>query len=93
MVIALTMATIALLPFALADIRIHVERAERVLGATDVTMSGMSPMTARVSLPQSAVSAASVPITPLNVTPLAVIEPTVNSWGGSDPVVAPRRPH
>jgi eukaryotic-like serine/threonine-protein kinase len=81
----------ALLPFALADSRIHVERAERVLGATDVTVSGMSPMTARPSLPQSAVPAASVPITPLTVTPVAVIEPTVNSWGGTDPVPAPKR--
>jgi serine/threonine-protein kinase len=81
----------ALLPFALADSRIHVERAERVLGATDVTMSGMSPMTARPSLPQSGVAAASVPITPLNVTPIAVMEPTVNSWGGSGLVPAPKR--
>jgi eukaryotic-like serine/threonine-protein kinase len=81
----------ALLPFALDDSRIHVERAERVLGTTDPTMSGMSPMTARPSLPQSSVSAASVPITPLAVTPAAVMEPTVNSWGGSGLVPAPKR--
>jgi len=32
----------ALLPFALADSRIHVERAERVLGVRDATMSGVA---------------------------------------------------
>ncbi|HXK16846.1 MAG TPA: serine/threonine-protein kinase, partial [Polyangiaceae bacterium] len=81
----------ALLPFAQPDSRIHVERAERVLGATDVTMSGMTPMTARPSLPQSAAPAASGPITPLVVTPAAVMEPTVNSWGGTGLVRAPKR--
>jgi len=78
----------ALLPFALPESRIHVERAERVLGATDVTMSGISPMTAP---PQSAVAAGSMPITPLTVTPVAVIEPTVNSWGGTDVRAVPKR--
>src|SRR4051812_8648009 len=75
----------ALLPFALADSRIHVERAERVLGVTDVTMSGMTPGTARGSL-YSGTPAMSVPITPLAVTPAAAmqpIDPTVNSWGQS----------
>jgi serine/threonine protein kinase len=81
----------ALLPFALADSRIHVERAERVMGGSDATVSGMSPMTARPSLPQSAAAAASVPVTPLNVTPPAVMEPTVNSWGGSGMAPAPKR--
>jgi serine/threonine protein kinase len=81
----------ALLPFAAAESRIHVDRAERVLSAADVTLSGMSPMTARVSPAQSAAAAASVPVTPLNVTPIAVIEPTVNSWGGTGKVPAPKR--
>jgi eukaryotic-like serine/threonine-protein kinase len=83
----------ALLPFALADSRIHVERAERVMGVTDVTMSGMAPGTERNSLPYSATPAMSVPITPLAVTPAAVMqmEPTVNSWGQSGLVTAPKR--
>ena len=83
----------ALLPFALDDSRIHVERAERVMGVTDVTMSGMSPGTQRTSLPYSATPAMSVPITPLAVTPAAVMqmEPTVNSWGQSGLVAAPKR--
>jgi serine/threonine-protein kinase len=80
----------ALLPYAMPDSRIHVERAERVLGVTDVTMSGMSP-----SMPiVSRAPAASVPITPLHVTPSGVmphIEPTVNSWGASGMVPAPKK--
>jgi len=84
----------ALLPFAHADSRIHVERAERVLGVTDVTMSGLSPLTERTSLPQVSVPAMSVPITPLTVTPAAVMQPmdpTVNSWGASGVSAAPKR--
>jgi eukaryotic-like serine/threonine-protein kinase len=88
----------ALLPYAHADSRIHVERAERVLGVTDVTMSGMSgassPLTERTSLPQASVPAMSVPITPLTVTPAAVMQPmdpTVNSWGQSGMGAAPKR--
>jgi serine/threonine protein kinase len=87
----------ALLPFAHADSRIHVERAERVLGVTDVTMSGMSgasPLTERTSAPQLSVAAMSVPITPLTVTPAAVMQPadpTVNSWGQSGMGAAPKR--
>jgi serine/threonine-protein kinase len=83
----------ALLPFAQPESRIHVERAERVLGVKDATMSGVSPMTDR-SLVQSSVPAMSMPITPLAVTPAAVmqpIEPTVNSWGHSGLTAAPKR--
>jgi serine/threonine protein kinase len=87
----------ALLPFAHADSRIHVERAERVLGVTDVTMSGLSglsPLTERTSAPQMSVAAMSVPITPLAMTPAAVLQPmdpTVNSWGASGMGAAPKR--
>jgi serine/threonine-protein kinase len=84
----------ALLPFAGSESRIHVERAERVLGVTDVTMSGMTPMTERGSLPHVSVPAMSVPVTPLNVTPAGVMQPmdpTVNSWGGSGLGPAPKR--
>ncbi|HEX2876063.1 MAG TPA: protein kinase [Polyangiaceae bacterium] len=83
----------ALLPYAQPDSRIHVERAERVLGVTDVTMSGIA-LTERTSLPQSSVPAVSKPITPLAVTPAAVmqpVDPTVNSWGQSGLVSAPKR--
>ena len=86
----------ALLPYAQPDSRIHVERAERVLGVTDVTMSGLSglPMTERTSLPFSSAPAVSKPVTPLAVTPAAVLQPmdpTVNSWGQSGLVAAPKR--
>jgi eukaryotic-like serine/threonine-protein kinase len=83
----------ALLPYAQADSRIHVERAERVLGVTDVTMSGIA-LTERTSLPLSSAPAVSKPITPLAVTPAAVLQPmdpTVNSWGQSGLVSAPKR--
>jgi eukaryotic-like serine/threonine-protein kinase len=84
----------ALLPFAQSDSRIHVERAERVLGVTDVTMSAMTPATERTSVPTMSRGVASVPVTPLNVTPVQVtqpIEPTVNSWGQSRMAPAPKR--
>ncbi|MDF3067521.1 MAG: Protein kinase [Polyangiaceae bacterium] len=84
----------ALLPYALPDSHIHVERAERVLGVTDVTMSGMVTSGMSPSLPHVTSPLASVPITPLNVTPAAVlhhIEPTVNSWGGSGMAPAPKK--
>jgi eukaryotic-like serine/threonine-protein kinase len=79
----------ALLPFAMPDSHIHVERAERVLGVTDVTMSGMAP-----SLPHVSSPGASVPVTPIHVTPHGVlqhIEPTVNSWGASGTTPAPKK--
>ena len=84
----------ALLPYGQADSRIHVERAERVLGVTDATLSGMSSPTERSSMPLPSAPAMSVPVTPLAVTPAAVmqpIDPTVNSWGQSGLTTAPRR--
>jgi serine/threonine-protein kinase len=92
----------ALLPFAHPESRIHVERAERVLRVSDATVSGLapsalSPMTDRMSFPQSSQAstpAMSVPITPLAATPAAVmqpIEPTVNSWGQSGLSPAPKK--
>jgi hypothetical protein len=84
----------ALLPYAMPDSHIHVERAERVLGVKDVTLSGLAG--SALSLPR--VSPVGVPaqVTPLNVTPAAVLqpaEPTVNSWGasGAGPTVKKRR--
>jgi eukaryotic-like serine/threonine-protein kinase len=79
----------ALVPFAMPNSRIHVERAERVLGATDIVMSSgpmMGPMTDRTSLPHGATPVPSMPITPFASSPPVVLrhaEPTVNSWGQS----------
>ncbi len=82
----------ALLPYGQADSRVHVERAERVMG---VSMTGMPPPTERTSMSHMSSSAAvSLPITPLAVTPAAVlqpIDPTVNSWGQSGMGAAPKR--
>lgn len=89
----------ALLPYAMPESRIHVERAERVLGATDVVMSSVpsliGPATDRVSMPyQSATPLPSMPITPYASAPpgtLRQVEPTVNSWGQSGAPLAPKR--
>ncbi|RYZ02194.1 MAG: serine/threonine protein kinase [Myxococcales bacterium] len=82
----------ALLPYAMANSHIHVERAERVLGVTDVTLSGMVGSGFGPSAPRLSSPGASVPVTPLHITPAAVlqpIEPTVNSWGASGSGLAP----
>lgn len=89
----------ALLPFGQPDSRIHVERAERMLGVTDVTMSGMSGMSSlpsaanRVSTPMYSTPALTVPrqmaVTPQPV--LDIMEPTVNSWGQTGTVATPKR--
>jgi eukaryotic-like serine/threonine-protein kinase len=84
----------ALLPFGQPDSKMHVDRAERVLGVKDATLSGVSPATERGSLPQTSVPAVSVPITPLATTPAGVMQPmdpTVNSWGQSGATAAPSR--
>ena len=85
----------ALLPFAQPDSRIHVERAERMLRVSDVTMSGMTPATERVTTnPQGSTPIISAPLQPMAITPQPVIdiaEPTVNSWGQTGPVATPRR--
>jgi serine/threonine-protein kinase len=86
----------ALVPFAMPQSRIHVERAERVLGATDVTMSGLSSAD-RMSSSLQPMAAVSRPVTPLTttpqpaMTPQPISDPTVNSWGNSGMVKAPRR--
>jgi serine/threonine protein kinase len=85
----------ALLPFAQPDSRIHVERAERVLRVSDVTMSGMTPATGRVTTnPLGSAPVISAPRQPMAMTPQPVIEiaePTVNSWGQTGPGAAPKR--
>jgi serine/threonine-protein kinase len=96
----------ALLPYAHPGSSIHVERAERVLGVKDVTLSGMPmtdrPFTDRFSNPMVSTPAMSTPAmvtaprpamasTP-QPTPLPnVMEPTVNSWGHTGTVQAPKR--
>jgi serine/threonine protein kinase len=85
----------ALLPFAQPDSRIHVERAERMLRVGDVTMSGMTPAPVRITTnPLSSVPVISPPHQHMAITPQPVVqitEPTVNSWGQTGPVPAPRR--
>jgi serine/threonine-protein kinase len=83
----------ALLPFATPDSRLHVERAERVLRATDVSLSSMGLMTERSSLPHVSSPTPSHPITPFASTPPLVlrVEPTINSWGQSGTLPAPKR--
>jgi serine/threonine-protein kinase len=83
----------ALLPFAAPDSRIHVERAERVLGATDVSMSTMGMMSHRSALPMVSSPTPSMPITPFASSPPVVrhADPTVNSWGQSGNVAPPKR--
>lgn len=78
----------ALLPYAMPGSRVHVDRAERVLRVSDVTITGLTPITERVSE-----SVYSLP-SPLSTTPVKLamtpdpvapppVEPTVNSWGQS----------
>jgi eukaryotic-like serine/threonine-protein kinase len=85
----------ALLPFAQPDSRIHVERAERMLRVTDVTMSGMTPTTDRVTTnPLGSTPIISAPRQPMAITPQPVVnitEPTVNSWGQTGAVATPKR--
>lgn len=87
----------ALVPFAMPDSRIHVERAERVLGATDVVMStalGRGPMHDRASMPHGGTPLPSMPITPFASSPPVVLrhaEPTVNSWGQSGATAPSKR--
>jgi eukaryotic-like serine/threonine-protein kinase len=85
----------ALLPFAQADSRIHVERAERVLGVKDATMSGVAPSMERVSSTAGvSVTPLMAPRPPMAITPqpeVDVMEPTVNSWGHTGTVRTPKR--
>ncbi|HYQ16646.1 MAG TPA: serine/threonine-protein kinase, partial [Polyangiaceae bacterium] len=84
----------ALLPFAAPDSRIHVERAERVLGATDISLSTMGMMSQRSALPAVSSPTPSLPITPFASSPPVVlrhVEPTINSWGKSGNVAPPKR--
>jgi hypothetical protein len=63
----------ALAPFGSSSSQLHVDRASRVLGVTDVSLSG---------LPMSA------PLRPSRATPNPPNRATIDSWGRTDDVVA-----
>ncbi|HEY6077793.1 MAG TPA: protein kinase [Polyangiaceae bacterium] len=87
----------SLVPFAMPGSHIHVERAERVLGATGINVSGRPPVASQVTSSLQSAPAYSRPITPLAstpqyaVTPQPISDPTVNSWGNSGVGKSPRR--
>jgi serine/threonine-protein kinase len=88
----------ALLPFAMPDSRVHVDRAERVLGATDVTISGgVAAATERMpSGPVMSATPHQLATTPakLATTPEPEprpIDPTINSWGHSGTETGPSK--
>jgi len=83
----------ALVPYTYGDARVHVERAERLLGFADRSQSSLNPMGEHRS--EHRPHGVSMPVTPLNVTPAQMatvpIEPTVHSWGQSKLSGAPKR--
>jgi serine/threonine-protein kinase len=97
----------ALLPYALPQSRVHVERAARVLKTGDLTLSGISPLTERNTSPGSDASASSVgphaPLTGSALEPVRansaaepavaapVIHPTINAWGDTSGNAPARR--
>jgi hypothetical protein len=91
----------ALAPFGSSSSQVHVDRASRVQGVTDVTISAFSagPLTDRSSMP--AVSQPPAPsvlvVTPIQGSPLTPVAPaprgTIDSWGRTDgpaPIVPAR---
>ncbi|HEY4106762.1 MAG TPA: serine/threonine-protein kinase [Polyangiaceae bacterium] len=82
----------ALAPFGSSSSQLHVDRASRVQGAVDVTISAFSagPMTARsasparseASLPSSQLAVTPIQGSPMSETPAA--RGTVDSWGRTD---------
>ncbi len=89
----------ALAPFGSSQSQVHVDRASRVQGATDVTLSAFStgPMTARsVSPARTAPTPSQLVVTPIQGSPQPSQHPvrgTVDSWGRTDgpgPMPPPR---
>jgi hypothetical protein len=91
----------ALAPFGSSSSQVHVDRASRVQGVTDVTISAFSagPLTDRSSTP--AVSQPPAPsvlvVTPIQGSPVTPVAPaprgTIDSWGRTDgpaPIVPAR---
>jgi serine/threonine-protein kinase len=86
----------ALLPYAMANSRVHVDRAERVLGGSDATLSGVAAATERMSGPAVSAAPSRLATTPakLATTPepaLPPIDPTINSWGHSGAATNPNK--
>ena len=86
----------ALAPFGSSSSQVHVDRASRVQGATDVTISAFStgPMTDRNVTPartQPHPTPSQLVVTPIQGSPPA--RGTIDSWGRTDgpQPVAPRR--
>lgn len=89
----------ALAPFGSSYSQVHVDRASRVQGVTDVTLSAFStgPMTARNSSPaRTAPTPSQLVVTPLQGSPQPSApgaRGTVDSWGRTDgpgPMAPPR---
>ncbi|HEY2734542.1 MAG TPA: serine/threonine-protein kinase, partial [Polyangiales bacterium] len=82
----------ALAPFGSSGSQLHVDRASRVQGAVDVTISAFSasPMTARsVSPARSEANPASsqLAVTPIQGSPMSqmpAVRGTIDSWGRTD---------
>jgi serine/threonine-protein kinase len=89
----------ALAPFGSSTSQVHVDRASRVQGVTDVTISAFSsaPMTDRNSTPARTQPhpPSQLVVTPIQGSPHSAppIRGTVDSWGRTDgPRAAPQRP-
>jgi serine/threonine protein kinase len=86
----------ALLPFGSSTSQVHVDRASRVQGATDVTIAAFSsgPLTSPART-QPRPSPSQLVVTPIQGSPLAAppARGTIDSWGRTDgpPAVARRR--
>jgi serine/threonine-protein kinase len=88
----------ALAPFGSSASQVHVDRASRVQGATDVTISAFStaPMTDRNPSPaRTQPRPSQLVVTPIQGSRLAAppARGTIDSWGRTDgpPAVTPRR--
>jgi len=79
----------ALAPFGSSQSQVHVDRASRVQGATDVTLSAFStgPMTARNTSPaRTGPTPSQLVVTPLQGSPQTSppARGTIDSWGRTD---------
>jgi len=79
----------ALAPFGSSQSQVHVDRASRVQGATDVTLSAFStgPMTARNTSPaRTAPTPSQLVVTPIQGSPQTSppVRGTIDSWGRTD---------
>jgi serine/threonine-protein kinase len=87
----------ALAPYGSSTSQVHVDRASRVQGVTDVTISAFSsaPMTERASTPTQTQPPSQLIVTPIQGShhTASPIPATVDSWGRTDgPQALPARP-